>query len=69
MLTFVDDVAACGFTCGLCQAATTPQATTLAQVRTLAAAFMHRHLNNDAAMEAWLTGASVPAGVTARHRP
>jgi pimeloyl-ACP methyl ester carboxylesterase len=35
-------------------------------VKTLAVAFMRRHLRNDAAMDVWLTGASLPGGITKR---
>lgn len=35
-----------------------------ADVRTLAVAFARRHLRDEAAMDVWLTGASVPAGIT-----
>lgn len=35
-----------------------------AAVRTLAVAFARRHLRDEVAMDAWLTGASVPAGIT-----
>lgn len=35
-----------------------------ADVRTLVVAFMRRHLGGETAMDAWLTGASVPGGIT-----
>ena len=35
-----------------------------AQVRAMTVAFFRRHLMSDAAMDAWLTGARVPADVT-----
>ncbi|MCC7539437.1 MAG: alpha/beta hydrolase fold domain-containing protein [Deltaproteobacteria bacterium] len=37
-----------------------------AGIRTLAVAFLRRHLSGEVEMDAWLTGASLPPGVTTR---
>lgn len=59
----------CGFTCSVCPDGPADDGTVLATNRTLLTAFFRRHLASDAAMDAYLTGASVPAGVSAMHRP
>jgi len=41
----------------------------LATTRTLLTAFFERHLEADAALDPWLTGDRVPAGVTTRTAP
>jgi predicted dienelactone hydrolase len=65
-MDFVDD---CGFRCGLCKEGTADAADVLALTRTLALAFFKRHLLNEAAYEAWLSGAAVPNGVVAARKP
>jgi predicted dienelactone hydrolase len=67
-MDFLDDPA-CGFACDVCPDGPADDATVLATNRTLFTAFFLRHLAGDAAMEAYLTGASVPAGVTTMRRP
>jgi hypothetical protein len=67
-MDFLDDPA-CGFTCSVCPDGPADDATVLGTNRTLLTAFFLRHLASDPAMDAYLTGASVPAGVTAMHRP
>ncbi|MFO0714804.1 MAG: hypothetical protein U0353_33500 [Sandaracinus sp.] len=66
-MDFLDDPA-CGFTCSACPDGPADDATVLATNRTLLTAFFRRHLGGEAAMDAYLTGVSVPSGVTAMHR-
>lgn len=56
-MSFLDDLASCGFTCGLCKAATMPQADALGVARSYTVAFFERHLRGNTAYDAWLTGA------------
>jgi pimeloyl-ACP methyl ester carboxylesterase len=71
-MDFVDDRMGCGMACSAFICANGPgDAPTIRDANiTLATAFMRRHLGGEAAMEAYLTGGSVPA--VARdlaHRP
>lgn len=59
-MDFVDDRASCGTACSVCAAGPADPATVRDATATLAAAFFLRYLASDAAMDAWLTGASVP---------
>jgi predicted dienelactone hydrolase len=59
----------CALLCGSCSAGSADPAAVRATTQTLAVAFLRLHFLADGAQEAWLTGASVPAGVTALHRP
>ena len=52
-----------------CQRATAPREVVLTQTRTTLVAFFRRHLRAESAMEAYLTGGSVAAGLVTRHRP
>lgn len=67
-MDFLDDPM-CGVTCSLCPDGPADDATVLASTRTVATAFLRRHLLGETAMEAYLTGGSVPAGITTMHRP
>jgi len=66
-MDFVPDKAGCGFTCSACTAGTADESAVLAGTYTLAVAFFRQALVGED-MNAWLTGASVPAGVSARSR-
>ncbi len=68
-MDFLDDPAACGFTCSVCPDGPADDGSVLGTNRTLITAFFRRHLASDASMDATLTGASVPMGVTAMRRP
>lgn len=68
-MDFLDDPAACGFTCSVCPDGPADDGAVLRINRTLLTAFFRRHLASDASMEASLTGTSVPMGVTTMHRP
>ena len=61
---FVDDPAACGFTCSLCPDGPGEDRAQIGAVRTLMVAFFRRHLLGETAMEDWLTGARLPGEVT-----
>ncbi len=50
----------------LCAAGPGNEAQIRKDMRTLSVAFMRRHLTNDTAMDAWLSGASLPAGIVKR---
>ena len=67
-MDFLDDPD-CGFTCSVCPDGPADDAAVLRTNRTLLTAFFRRHLAGDASMDATLTGASVPAGVTTMRRP
>lgn len=68
-MQFLDDRASCGLICSFCAMPSAADAAVLAAVRTLSVAYLRRHLRGETAMDAWLTGASTPAGVTTRHDP
>jgi dienelactone hydrolase len=55
-MSFLDDVASCGFTCGFCNMATAPNAQVNAMARAYATAFFERHLKGLAGYDAYLTG-------------
>ncbi len=59
----------CGLVCSVCQAAPGDPANVLAAVRALSVAFFRRHFEGDLAMDAWLAGSQVPAGVEWAHKP
>jgi hypothetical protein len=67
-MAFLDDPR-CGTPCNLCPDGPTDPAMVLASTRTLATAFVRRHLSSETAMEAYLTGGSVPAGIVTMRRP
>ncbi len=67
-MDFVDNPVACGFTCGVCRDGLAVDAEVVANTRTIATAFFRRHLRAAAAMDAYLTGASIPDDVVAMHR-
>ncbi|MGE0787218.1 MAG: hypothetical protein AB7S26_16220 [Sandaracinaceae bacterium] len=67
-MDFVPDTAGCGFTCSACPNGTANQADVLAGMYTLTVAFLERHLRGRTAVEPYLTGAMLPAGVTSRSR-
>jgi chlorophyllase len=60
-MSFVEDLAACGFTCSACKTATTKQDDVLSLARAFAVAFFERHLKGDAAYSAYLDGAKAKA--------
>jgi pimeloyl-ACP methyl ester carboxylesterase len=68
-MDFVDDTSSCGLTCGVCNDSTADAATTRATVRALGVAFVRRHLAGETALDAWLVGDRVPAGVAVRSTP
>ncbi|GAB4202115.1 MAG: hypothetical protein OHK0013_14990 [Sandaracinaceae bacterium] len=67
-MDFLDDPR-CGLPCSSCPDGPADDAAVLASTRTLATAFMRRHLLGETAMEAYLTGGSVPGGIVTMHRP
>jgi len=67
-MDFVDNPATCGFTCSVCADGPAVDATVVADTRTLATAFFRRHLRSELAMDAYLIGASIPAGAVGMHR-
>lgn len=56
-MSFLDNVAACGFTCNFCQPATAPNAQVNAMARAFVVAFYERHLRGDTGYDTYLTGA------------
>jgi pimeloyl-ACP methyl ester carboxylesterase len=68
-MQFLDDRSTCGLTCSFCAMPTASDAVVLTAVRTLSVAFLRRHFRGETAMDAYLTGGSLPAGVTTRHDP
>lgn len=66
-MTFTDDG---GGSAGLfCAKAPGNETTTRDEIRTLAVAFLDRHLHGDGSRDAWLTGAKVPSDATVQHKP
>ena len=61
-MDFTDDGG--GVTGGFCTDGPGDDATIRRDMRTLAVAFMRRHLRGEAAMDAWLLGASLPSDIT-----
>jgi dienelactone hydrolase len=55
-MSFLDDVASCGFTCSFCNMATAPNAEVNAMARAYVTAFFERHLKGLAGYDAYLTG-------------
>jgi acetyl esterase/lipase len=55
-MSFLDDVATCGFTCSFCNAATAPNATVNALSKAFVTAFYERWLKGRLAYDAYLTG-------------
>lgn len=66
-MDFTDDGG--GFVGSACADGPGDDAQIRSDVRTMAVAFMRLHLLGDDAMAAWLTGASIPAGVTTHEGP
>jgi hypothetical protein len=60
-MSFLDDLAGCGFTCSFCNAATTPQDAVLGLSRAYLVAFFERHLRGDARYDDFLTGPEAQA--------
>lgn len=60
-MSFVDDVAACGFYCTVCQTPTLAQADALALARSFTAAFFERHLRGLQDYDVYLTGPQAQA--------
>ncbi len=67
-MDFVSDTAGCGFTCSACPDGPADDAMVRAGMNTIATAYFRRYLASDAAMDAFLTGGSVPGGVVVRSR-
>ncbi len=65
-MDFVDNCS--GLTCGFCNAASGDAAVARASLRILAVAFFRLHFRAESTMTTWLTGVSVPAEITTRHR-
>ncbi len=60
-MSFLDDLAGCGFTCSFCQTPTATNASVNAMARAYAAAFFERHLRGISAYDSYLTGAEAQA--------
>lgn len=60
-MSFIEDQAACGFTCSACKTATAKQDDVLSLARAFAVAFFERHLKGDVASSAYLDGAKAKA--------
>lgn len=67
-MDFVDDTSWC-LACAACTAGSADPDQVHADLRVLAAAFFLRHLAGQGAQESYLSGAGVPAAVTAQRRP
>ncbi len=67
-MDFVSDTAGCGFTCSACPDGPADDAMVRAGMNTIATAYFLRYLASDGAMDAFLTGGSVPGGVVVRSR-
>ena len=66
-MDFVDDTDRC-VVCGTCPDGTADEATVSRGIHAIAVAFFRLHLAGDSQVQAWLTGVSVPAGVSVEHR-
>jgi len=55
-MSFLDDVASCGFLCSFCNMASLDNATVNNMSRGYVVAFYERHLRNNAGYDTWLTG-------------
>jgi dienelactone hydrolase len=55
-MSFLDDVASCGFTCSFCNAATAPNAEVNGMSKAYVAAFFERYLRDIGEYDAYLTG-------------
>ena len=60
-MSFLDDVASCGFTCSVCLPATQPNEVVNALAKAYVAAFYERYLRGVADYDAYLTGAEANA--------
>lgn len=60
-MSFLDDVASCGFTCSVCNMASLDNATVNAMSRAYVVAFYERHLRNNAGYDTYLTGQKAQA--------
>lgn len=60
-MSFLDDVASCGFICSFCNMATAPNAQVNALAKAYVVAFYERHLRGDLAYDTYLTGAQAQA--------
>ncbi len=67
-MSFLDDVAGCGFICSVCNQATADNATVNALSRAYVTAFYRRYLKNDPAYDAYLTGAEAQARYVATNQ-
>jgi len=64
-MTFTDDGG--GLAGSFCAAATGDVVAIRSEIRTVAVAFLDRHLHGDTSRDPWLTGALVPSIVTLEH--
>lgn len=60
-MSFLDDVASCGFTCNFCNTAMASNATVNAMSRAYVTAFYERYLKGNAGYDTYLTGADAQA--------
>lgn len=60
-MSFLDDVASCGFTCSFCNPASTDNATVTALSRAFVVAFYERYLDGQTGYDAYLAGAEAQA--------
>ena len=60
-MSFLDNVATCGFICSFCKMATAPNAQVNALAKAYVVAFYERHLRGDLAYDTYLTGAQAQA--------
>jgi dienelactone hydrolase len=60
-MSFLDNVATCGFTCGFCNAATASNEEVVGLARSYLVSFFRRHLYDEAAYDSYLTGAEAQA--------
>jgi hypothetical protein len=68
-MDFVDPNSGCGMACTLCVRGDADADEVLAATRTLMVAFYRRHFGGETILDAWLTGAKLPAGIDVTHAP
>lgn len=67
-MSFLDDVASCGFICSFCNMATAPNAQVNSLAKAYVVAFYERHLRGDLAYDTYLTGAQAQARYVATNQ-
>ena len=60
-MSFLDDLAGCGFTCSFCATPTTANDVVNGLANAYVVAFYRRHLGGEAAYDAYLTGSEAQA--------